>query len=50
MIIYYFVKNDDNYIGSTNEHKIIKMSNGKQIYQCDISDFVGELLSAECNN
>jgi hypothetical protein len=34
-------------IGSFNKHKMEMMYRGKDIYECDISEFKGHLLSSE---
>jgi hypothetical protein len=46
MIIYYILTSIEG-IGSTNKYKIEMMYKGYKIYECDISDFSGYLLSSE---
>jgi len=45
MTIYYYINESGNKIGSRNREKVVAMGDGKKIYQCDITDFDGHLMS-----
>lgn len=46
MRVYYIISRYE-WIGSLNEDKIRKMYSNKAVYNCDISEFTGKLLSIE---
>ena len=45
MKIYYYVNHNEENIGSRNRKKIEFMSHGKEVKECDISEFYGHLMS-----
>ena len=47
MKIFYFLNWMGHKIGSVNISKIKHLANGKRVFECDISDFDGQLLGVE---
>lgn len=45
MIIYFYINEKGTKLGSRNRKKIVELSDGKKIYECDIVDFDGHLMS-----
>ena len=45
MKVYYYINESGNKIGSRNRAKVVALSDGKKVFDCDITEYDGHLMS-----